>query len=90
MSEALDRPQARRIALVEDKADGSDSTRLEVPPATLRLLSQILALMDAQSVARLNERSADSDVLSRLQRTAAAMDAAFPDAEVNFVSVCGT
>jgi excisionase family DNA binding protein len=48
MSEALDRPQARRIALVGEKADGSDVARLEVPPATLRLLSQILALMARQ------------------------------------------
>jgi excisionase family DNA binding protein len=48
MSEALDRSGARRIALVEEKADGSDIARLEVPPATLRLLSQILALMARQ------------------------------------------
>jgi excisionase family DNA binding protein len=48
MSEALDHSQARRIALVEEQADGSDSARLEVPPATLRLLSQILALMARQ------------------------------------------
>ncbi len=48
MSEALDRPQAHRISLVEEHADGSDSARLEVPPATLRLLSQILALMARQ------------------------------------------
>src|SRR5271165_3308714 len=48
MSEALDRPQAHRIALVEEKADGSDVARLVVPPATLRLLSQILALMARQ------------------------------------------
>jgi excisionase family DNA binding protein len=48
MSEALDRPRVRRIALVEEKADGSDVARLEVPPATLRLLSQILALMARQ------------------------------------------
>jgi excisionase family DNA binding protein len=48
MSEALDRPQAHRIALVEQLADGSDSARFEVPPATLRLLSQILALMARQ------------------------------------------
>ena len=48
MSEALDRPQAHRIALVEEQADGSNSVRLEVPPATLRLLSQILALMARQ------------------------------------------
>jgi hypothetical protein len=45
MSEALDRSEARRIALVEKKVDGSDIARLEVPPATLRSLSQILALM---------------------------------------------
>jgi excisionase family DNA binding protein len=48
MIEALDRAQARRIALVEEQADGSNSARLEVPPATLRLLSQILALMARQ------------------------------------------
>jgi excisionase family DNA binding protein len=48
MSEALDRSGARKIALVEEKADGSDVARLEVPPATLRLLSQILALMARQ------------------------------------------
>jgi excisionase family DNA binding protein len=48
MSEALDRPQAHRIALVEEHSDGSGSVRLEVPPATLRLLSQILALMARQ------------------------------------------
>jgi excisionase family DNA binding protein len=45
---SLDRPQAHRIALVEQLADGSDSAPLEVPPATLRLLSQILALMARQ------------------------------------------
>jgi excisionase family DNA binding protein len=48
MSEALDHSQARRIALVEEQSDGSDSARLEVPPATLRLLSQILALIARQ------------------------------------------
>src|ERR1700760_2285963 len=48
MSEALDRSRVRRIALVEEKGDGSDFARLEVPPATLRLLSQVLALMARQ------------------------------------------
>jgi excisionase family DNA binding protein len=48
MNEALDRSEARRITLVEENADGSDFARLEVPPATLRLLSQILALMARQ------------------------------------------
>ena len=48
MSEALDRSHARRITLVEEKADGGDLVRIEVPPATLRLLSQILALMARQ------------------------------------------
>ncbi len=48
MSEAVDRPHAHRISLVEQQADGSDSARLEVPPATLRLLSKILALMARQ------------------------------------------
>ncbi len=48
MGEALDRSRARRIALVEERDDGGDTVRLEVPPATLRLLSQILALMARQ------------------------------------------
>jgi excisionase family DNA binding protein len=48
MGEALDRSKAHRIALVEERADGRDAARLEVPPATLRLLSQILALMARQ------------------------------------------
>jgi len=42
------RETPERIALVEEKADGSDFARLEVPPATLRLLSQVLALMARQ------------------------------------------
>ena len=48
MGEALDRSRARRIALVEERDDGGDIVRLEVPPATLRLLSQILAFMARQ------------------------------------------
>ena len=48
MNEALDRSEAGRITLVEENADGSDIARLEVPPATLRLLSQIFALMARQ------------------------------------------
>ena len=48
MGEALDRSRVRRIALVEERDDGGDTVRLEVPPATLRLLSQILALMARQ------------------------------------------
>ncbi len=48
MGEALDGSKARRIALVEERDDGGDIVRLEVPPATLRLLSQILALMARQ------------------------------------------
>lgn len=48
MGEALDRSRARRIALVEERDDRGDIVRLEVPPATLRLLSQILALMARQ------------------------------------------
>ena len=48
MGEALDRSRARRIALVDERDDGGDIVRLEVPPATLRLLSQILALMARQ------------------------------------------
>jgi excisionase family DNA binding protein len=48
MSEALVRSRVRRVALVEEKADGSDFARLEIPSATLRLLSQVLALMARQ------------------------------------------
>jgi excisionase family DNA binding protein len=48
MSEVLDRSEVRRITLVEENADGCDISRLEIPPATLRLLSQILALMTRQ------------------------------------------
>jgi len=48
MGEALDRSRAHRIALVEERDDGGDIVRLEVPPETLRLLSQILALMARQ------------------------------------------
>jgi excisionase family DNA binding protein len=48
MSEALDRSEAGTIALVDEKADGGDIARVEVPPATLRLLSEILALMARQ------------------------------------------
>src|SRR5581483_385431 len=59
MSEALDRSEARRIALVEEKADGSDVARLEVPPATLRLLSQILALMARQQTFVLYPQSSE-------------------------------
>ncbi|HEY4210737.1 MAG TPA: helix-turn-helix domain-containing protein [Steroidobacteraceae bacterium] len=59
MSEALDRSEARTIALVEEKADGSDAARLEVPPATLRLLSQILALMARQQTFILSPESSE-------------------------------
>jgi excisionase family DNA binding protein len=59
MSEALDRSEARRIALVEENADGSDIARLEVPPATLRLLSQILALIARQQTLVLYPESSE-------------------------------
>lgn len=48
MSEALDRSRARRIAIVEERSRGKDGARIEVPPGTLRLLAQILALMAKQ------------------------------------------
>lgn len=48
MSEALDRSRANRIALVEEKPRGEEVARIDVPPATLRLLAQILALMARQ------------------------------------------
>ena len=59
MSEALDRSRVRRIALVEEKADGSDFARLEVPPATLRLLSHVLALMARQQTFTLYPESSE-------------------------------
>lgn len=48
MSEALDRSRAHRVALVEEKSAGDEVARIEVPPATLRVLAQILALMAKQ------------------------------------------
>jgi excisionase family DNA binding protein len=48
MSEALDRSRAHRIALVEEKSQGNEVSRVEVPPSTLRALAQILALMAKQ------------------------------------------
>lgn len=47
MSEALDRARAGRIELVSE-TEGGETTRLEVPPATLKVLSQLLALMARQ------------------------------------------
>jgi excisionase family DNA binding protein len=58
MSEALDHSGTRRIALVEE-AEGSSGFRLEVPPATLRLLSQILALMARQQTFTLYPESSE-------------------------------
>jgi excisionase family DNA binding protein len=48
MWEALDRSRARRSALVEERDDGGDIVRLEVPAAALRLLSRILGLIARQ------------------------------------------
>ena len=39
MGQALDSSRARRIALIEERDDGGDIVRLEVPPAALRLLT---------------------------------------------------
>lgn len=47
MSEALDRARAARVALVEEGEHG-DVTRIDVPPATLRVLSRVLAMMASQ------------------------------------------
>ena len=44
MGEALDRPHAARVALVEED-EGRDIARIEVPPDTLRLLSRVVAMM---------------------------------------------
>jgi excisionase family DNA binding protein len=49
MSETLDRSCARSIVLVGEKSKrGEEVARIEVPPATLRLLAEILALMAKQ------------------------------------------
>jgi excisionase family DNA binding protein len=50
MSEALDRSRAHRIALIEEESQGDEIARLEVPPATLRVLAQVLALMAKQQI----------------------------------------
>ncbi|MGF6856913.1 helix-turn-helix domain-containing protein [Paraburkholderia sp. CI3] len=47
MGEALDRARAARVALVEEGEDG-DIARIDVPPATLRILSKVLAMMASQ------------------------------------------
>ena len=59
MSEALDRPRARRIALVEEKkgkGKAEEVARLDVPPATLRLLAQVLARSGEESEPFTNDR----------------------------------
>lgn len=48
MSEALDRSHAHHIALIEKSPSGNEVARLDVPPETLRLLAQLLALMARQ------------------------------------------
>ncbi|AFT90063.1 helix-turn-helix domain-containing protein [Paraburkholderia phenoliruptrix] len=47
MGEALDRVRAARVALVEEGEHG-DIARIDVPPATLRILSRVLAMMASQ------------------------------------------
>ena len=47
MGEALDHARAARVALVGESEDG-DVARIDVPPATLRVLSRILAMMASQ------------------------------------------
>lgn len=47
MGEALDHSRAARVALVEEGEHG-DVARIDVPPATLRVLSKILAMMASQ------------------------------------------
>lgn len=44
MGDALDHSRAARVALVEEGEHG-DVARIDVPPATLRVLSKILAMM---------------------------------------------
>ncbi|MGN6649431.1 helix-turn-helix domain-containing protein [Trinickia sp.] len=47
MGEALDHSRAARVALVEE-GEGGDVARIDVPPATLQVLSKILAMMASQ------------------------------------------
>ena len=47
MGEALDHARAARVALVEESEHG-DVARIDVPPATLRVLSKVLAMMASQ------------------------------------------
>ncbi|ASL47403.1 hypothetical protein bAD24_III08405 [Burkholderia sp. AD24] len=49
MGAALDHSRANSVALVEEGTDG-DIARIEVPPATLRVLSRVLAMMASQQV----------------------------------------
>lgn len=49
MGAALDHSRANNVALVEEGTDG-DIARIEVPPATLRVLSRVLAMMASQQV----------------------------------------
>lgn len=48
MSGALDHSRAHHIALVEKGPSGQEVARLDVPPQTLRLVAQLLALMARQ------------------------------------------
>lgn len=49
MGAALDHSRAHSVALVEEGAEG-DLARIEVPPATLRVLSRVLAMMASEQV----------------------------------------
>jgi excisionase family DNA binding protein len=49
MGAALDHSRAHSVALVEEGDDG-DIARIEVPPATLRVLSRVLAMMASEQV----------------------------------------
>jgi excisionase family DNA binding protein len=49
MGAALDHSRAHSVALVEEGTDG-DIARIEVPPATLRVLARVLAMMASQQV----------------------------------------
>ncbi len=49
MGGALDHSRAHSVALVEQGENG-DIARIEVPPATLRVLSRVLAMMASQQV----------------------------------------
>ena len=59
MSGALDHSRAHQIALIERSPSGQEIARLDVPPQTLRLVAQLLALMARQQTFTLCPESSE-------------------------------